>query len=142
MELIQTSTDGLTELRSDDREIDQLEAVLASLPEVPEVAEVTVRALPSRIEVAEPEGSAAVDLLVELAGYVAVIATTIVAFFTMYSHIGDFDAGAPAFIAIGDKALLLAGTLVGTAVGALIAYLMRRTLKDYRRRSAITRYTR
>ncbi|SDI82589.1 hypothetical protein SAMN05444157_0338 [Frankineae bacterium MT45] len=133
MELADSTTDvSPDQLRSDDREIEQLEATLA-------VAARVNRREPSQVE---PAGSATVDLLVELAGYAAVIATTIIAFFTMYAHIGDFDAGAPAFIAIGDKALLLAGTLVGTCIGGLIAFLMRRGLKDYRRRAAATRYSR
>ena len=65
------------------------------------------------------------DVLLVATALAVVLGSALLGYLTeMTWHVGDFDAGAPLFIVIGDKLLLLGGALVGAAVGGLVAFLL------------------
>ncbi|SOD72282.1 hypothetical protein SAMN05892883_1689 [Jatrophihabitans sp. GAS493] len=69
------------------------------------------------------------DVLLVATALAVVLGSALLGYLTMTWHVGDFDAGAPLFIVIGDKLLLLGGALVGAAVGGLVAFLLSRAVR-------------
>ncbi|SDJ45763.1 hypothetical protein SAMN05444157_3458 [Frankineae bacterium MT45] len=101
-----------------------------------ESVRITPRPLPTSHPAATPApreivltSAMVADVLVAIAAALLLVGGALAGFVTMTWHVGDFDAGAPLFIALGDKVLLIAGAVCGAAIGGLVAFLLLRAVR-------------